>query len=141
MDEPELAELANDITANGLRLSLTFWRPSADSDSGNGDGKTPTGDIIKREVTVFSTVKREVVTGWRYKDGASAGAPLHQYCYYSVSSSDGSSSARIELGTDGGRFYNNEMRLVPRLEEAVANQSSAPTTSWCSCRLSRNPEA
>jgi len=69
MDEPELAELANDITANGLRLSLTFWRPSADSDSGNGDGKTPTGDIIK--------------PGWRYKDGASAGAPLHQYCYYS----------------------------------------------------------
>src|SRR5882672_6844355 len=36
-----------------------------------GDAKTPTGDVISREVTVFWNVKHgpgSVVTGWNYKD-------------------------------------------------------------------------
>ena len=32
MEDAALAELANDIAANGLRLALTFWRPSPDSE-------------------------------------------------------------------------------------------------------------
>jgi hypothetical protein len=42
--------------------------------------------VIEKEVTVFYTVKHEggdVVTGWRYPDGASADhRPMDQYCYW-----------------------------------------------------------
>jgi hypothetical protein len=34
MEAAELAEMANDIAANGLRLALTFWRSSPDSEDG-----------------------------------------------------------------------------------------------------------
>jgi hypothetical protein len=44
-----------------------------------GEGHTPDGAIIRRQVTVFSEVDHyggHVETGWRYKDGASNGQLL-----------------------------------------------------------------
>ena len=84
-----------------------------------GAGKTPDGDIIKKEVTVFFNVDHEpgrVTTGWRYNDGASANSkPLSQYCYYVVSNVDGTST-KADLALDGNRI---NFSGVPRAEEAV----------------------
>jgi hypothetical protein len=85
-----------------------------------GDGKTPNGDIIRREVTVFSSIDHyggQVTTGWKYKDGASAGAPFNQYCYWLIRNSDGQST-KIDLANDGKRLYN--IGPVPVVEEALA---------------------
>jgi hypothetical protein len=79
-----------------------------------------TCEVIKREVTVFSTVKHEagsVWTGWTYKDGASDGAPMRQYCYYTAVNFDGSST-KIDIAYDGKRLL--DIRLVPRVEEALS---------------------
>jgi hypothetical protein len=87
---------------------------------GRGDGRTVTGDVIQREVTVFSTVKHEaggVVTGWVYKDGASDGVPMRQFCYYTAANFDGSST-RIDLALDGKRQPN--IWQVPQVEGALA---------------------
>ncbi|MGC1294563.1 MAG: hypothetical protein WA869_05940, partial [Alloacidobacterium sp.] len=48
------------------------------------DSKTAAGEVIRREVTVFSNVEHgsgTVVTGWNYRDG-SGGVPVQQFCYY-----------------------------------------------------------
>jgi hypothetical protein len=85
------------------------------------DGKTSQGDVIKREVTVFSTVKHAggyVATGWKYRDG-SGGVPVSQYCYYSAPNID-SSSTKIDLALDRARLPNASQSLVPELEEALA---------------------
>jgi len=45
------------------------------------------GNVIRKQVTVFYDVKHNdgsVVTGWVYKDGASDGVPMRQFCYYTV---------------------------------------------------------
>jgi hypothetical protein len=84
-----------------------------------GGGKTPDGDIIKTEVTVFSNVDHapgSVITGWRYNDGASANSkPMQQFCYYTTPSLDGTST-RTDLAYDGNRIY---FSGVPRAEDAV----------------------
>jgi hypothetical protein len=88
--------------------------------SRGGDGRTVTGDVIKREVTVFSTVNHEpgdVVTGWVYKDGASDGVPMRQYCYYRAANFDRSSTT-IDLAKDGKRVLDSG--LVPRVGEALS---------------------
>src|SRR6266404_2517696 len=54
---------------------------------GPGGETTATGDVIKREVTVFRTVTHgagKVVTGWNYPDGR-GGVPVREYCYYTAS--------------------------------------------------------
>ncbi len=87
---------------------------------GAGDGRTVTGDVIKREVTVFSRVKHEagtVVTRWVYKDGASDGFPKSQSCYYNAVNFDRSSTI-IELAEDGKRVLNTGP--VPRVDEALS---------------------
>src|SRR5262245_28516377 len=69
-----------------------------------GDAKTAAGDVIKREVTVFSNVKHGpgiVVTGWNYKDGGGR-EPVRQYCYYHASNVD-RSSTRVDIAFDGVR--------------------------------------
>ena len=89
-------------------------------ENGTGDGHTVTGAVIKREVTVFSAVKHEagsVTTGWRYKDGASDGAPMNQYCYYTINNFDGSNT-RIDIAENGTRLPN--IGRVPRVEEALS---------------------
>jgi hypothetical protein len=85
------------------------------------DAKTPEGDVIKREVTVFSTVKHGVgyvTTGWNYRNG-SGGVPVSQFCYYAASNID-SSTTKIDIASDGARLFNASLSLVPELEEALA---------------------
>jgi hypothetical protein len=86
-----------------------------------GDTKTVTGDVIKREVTVFSNVKHgtgTVVTGWNYRDG-SGGVPVQQFCYYTVPNVD-HSSRRVDIATNHVRSPNLDTGLVPDLEGAFA---------------------
>jgi hypothetical protein len=88
---------------------------------GGGNSKTTTGEVIRREVTVFSTVEHgpgHVTTGWRYRDGTGS-VPLGQYCYYSAPNND-SSSTRIEIAVDGARLPTISASLVPELEGALA---------------------
>lgn len=65
----------------------------ADPVAGNTQAKTSDGDAIKREVTVFNTVKYgdgSVMTGWNYANGAGK-APTSQFCYFIREKGDGSS--------------------------------------------------
>ena len=90
------------------------------SGSAGGGRETYPGDVIKREVTVFSHVKHEpgqVVTRWVYKDGASDGFPKSQSCYYDTDNFDRSSTI-IELAKDGKRVLNTGP--VPRIDEALS---------------------
>jgi hypothetical protein len=62
--------------------------------SGSAESKTETGEVIRREVTVFSSVKHaagQVTTGWNFRDG-SGGAPVAEYCYYLARNLDNSKS-------------------------------------------------
>ena len=86
-----------------------------------GNTKTANGEIIEREVTVFSNVRHGsgvVVTGWRYRDG-SGDTPVQQYCYYSTPNI-GSSSTRVDIASDGIRSPNMDSGLVPDLEVALS---------------------
>ena len=83
--------------------------------------KTPSGDVIRREVTVFSEVKHgpgNVVSGWNYEDG-SGGIPSGQYCYYAAPNRDGSTK-RIDIASNRSRLPIVTVSLVPNLERALA---------------------
>jgi hypothetical protein len=83
-------------------------------------GKTAAGDVIKREVTVFSDVEHKpgnVMTGWNYRDG-SGGIPVQQFCYYTTRNVDGSST-RIDIAANGIRSFSINAGLVPNLEGAL----------------------
>jgi hypothetical protein len=84
------------------------------------DAKTNGGDVIKREVTVFSTVKHglgTVVTGWNYRDG-SGGTPIQQYCYYAAPNLD-HSTKRVDIAANGVRLVGIDAGVVPDLDEAI----------------------
>ena len=94
--------------------------PRSVANGADADAKTNGGDVIKREVTVFSTVKHgpgTVVTGWNYRDGR-GGTPVQQYCYYAASNLD-HSSKRVDIASNGVRLLNTDAGLVPDLEEAL----------------------
>jgi hypothetical protein len=98
---------------------LTIKTERAPAISAGEDRRTSTGEVIRREVTVFSNVKHgpgTVVTGWTYTDGGGS-VPLRQYCYYSAPNFD-QSSIRIDIASNGARTLNAE--LVPDLEGALA---------------------
>ena len=83
---------------------------------------TPRGQVIKREVTVFNSITHEggeVTTGWSYKDGASDGQPINQYCYY-MANVNNHAGLHIDLAQNGQRLFNGNMAKVPQLEEAIA---------------------
>jgi hypothetical protein len=83
--------------------------------------KTGAGDVIMREVTVFSSVIHgpgAVVTGWNYKNG-SGGAPVSQFCYYTTPDVD-RSSRRVNIASDRVRQSDISTDLVPELEGALA---------------------
>jgi hypothetical protein len=108
------------IVAQSEPFKVEQPSPSVLSGAG-GDAKTANGDVIRREVTVFSNVKHgpgTVVTGWNYRDG-SGRVPIRQYCYYSVPNID-SSITRINIASDGARLLDASLSLVPELEEALA---------------------
>jgi len=103
------------------QLNVTIDRPRAPF-IGNQEtvAKTADGDVIKREVTVFSTVEHgqgQITTGWNYKDGA-GGVPLYQYCYYTASDGRGA-SMRVDIAVDGARRFSTAESLVPNLKEAL----------------------
>jgi hypothetical protein len=91
---------------------------------GNGlgtDRKTSEDDVIRRDVTVFSTVKHatgQVTTGWNYRDGT-GGIPVRQYCYYSAPKLD-YSSTRVDIAFNGDPLPNISASLVPELQGALA---------------------
>ena len=85
------------------------------------NAKTTSGDVIRREVTVFWSVKHDpgnVTTGWNYKDG-SGGVPVRQYCYYDFLNGDGSAT-KVDIASDGSRLLQISASLVPDLEGALA---------------------
>jgi hypothetical protein len=85
-----------------------------------GEGTTPDGAIIRRQVTVFSDVVHhggKVVTGWSYKDGASNGPPFNQYCYWLIHNSDGEDT-KVDIAENGQRRQTSAMMSVPALNEA-----------------------
>lgn len=85
-----------------------------------GDLRTAGGDVIRREVTVFSTVRHgpgTVTTGWKYQDG-SGGKPVHQYCYYETLNAD-RSSRTVQIAVNRNQLPHIDAG-VPDLEGAFA---------------------
>jgi hypothetical protein len=83
--------------------------------NGFGDGKTANGDIIRREVTVFSLIDH-------YRSGPAgntrmAPQPLYQHCYWTIRNPDSQSSMRIEIAHEGKRL--NNIGQVPWVDEAL----------------------
>lgn len=113
----KLDALEHRVDAINQRVTMTR---SFQDGSGQPE-RTGTGDVIRREVTVFNSVSHEggnVTTGWQYKDGASDGQPMRQYCYFSIGKNG--VATRIELAFNGQRLFNENVTRVPRLEEALA---------------------
>jgi hypothetical protein len=93
-------------------------RPSVRS---GDEDRTGAGEIIKREVTVFSSVRHgpgTVVTGWTYPDGK-GGTPVKQFCYYTVPDSN-NTSTKVDIAIDRTRHTEVNAYLVPDLEGALA---------------------
>jgi hypothetical protein len=116
-DKPFVLAQPDPLKSDPATLAL----PSLPPNSHLGpNASTPKGEVIEREVTVFSSVKHDagtVVTGWNYRNG-SGGVPFRQYCYYTAPNVDGSST-RIEIGSDGISLSQINMSLVPGPEEAL----------------------
>jgi hypothetical protein len=95
--------------------------PPAIPNGAETNARTPTGQVIGREVTVFSTVKHgpgNVVTGWIYKDGG-GDLPINQYWYYSASNLDGSIT-KVDIAANRTRGPEFSASLVPDLDAALA---------------------
>ena len=110
---------ALDHRVDAINQRVTVTRSFQDG-SGQPE-RTGTGDVIRREVTAFNTVSNEggeVTTGWQYKDGASDGQPMRQYCYFLIGQNG--VATKIELASNGQRLFNENVTRVPRLEEALA---------------------
>jgi hypothetical protein len=74
---------------------------------------------IERDVTVFNHVEHgegQVVTGWKYKDGA-ATEPYEQFCYYTIGSDKGV-DFKVDLFAYGKRLDNEAVRKIPDYDEA-----------------------
>jgi hypothetical protein len=85
------------------------------------DSRTSSGEVIQREVTVFSRVQHDpgvVVTGWNYKNG-SGRVPVGQFCYYTARDQN-QSSKRVDLAFDGVRQPQIGNDLVPNIEGALS---------------------
>ena len=83
--------------------------------------QTPSGDVIRREVTVFSSVDHalgNVTTGWKFKDG-SGGLPVYQYCYYKAPAGEGA-NVSITIAEDRVRDVSSSSSRVPDIERALA---------------------
>ena len=119
-EKPFTVEQPGPLKIEPPQVAVKVGHPSPSPTSGiGGDGRTSTGDVIKREVTVFSSVKYgagSVVTGWNYRNG-SGGVPFSQYCYYIIGNVD-RSSTRIDIASNGVRLPQTSTSLVPNPEEA-----------------------
>jgi hypothetical protein len=93
--------------------------PAGATDVG-GHTRTGTGDVLRREVTVFWNVTHQlgyVVTGWNYPDGRD-GVPVREYCYYTAENVDGSST-KVDLATNSIPLSSVVAGLVPDLAGAL----------------------
>jgi hypothetical protein len=118
-DKPFVFAQPEPLKIDPATLALKVEQPLLPQTSGP-DGKTSKGDMIEREVTVFSSVKHRsgvVTTGWNYRNG-SGGVPIRQFCYYMAPNIDGS-SMKIDIASNGIRLPQINMSLVPSLEEAL----------------------
>jgi hypothetical protein len=119
-----LSQNITDLDRHVGKIELKVNSPNPPIIVGDTGRKTDNrGNVIEKEVTVFHTVKHEggdVVTGWRYPDGASADQrPMNQYCYWNSDLLGGTTSqAMIHIAVNSTRLPNIGAG-VPRLEEAL----------------------
>jgi hypothetical protein len=120
-DKPFVVATPEPLKIDPPKLTVNVEESPRSTVNGVGaDTKTAAGDVIKREVTVFSNVRHgpgTVVTGWNYRDG-SGGTPVRQYCYYTAHNLD-HSSQKVDIASDGVRLLDVGVELVPDLEEAL----------------------
>jgi hypothetical protein len=106
-----------------LKVEPGYLRPPGllTNDRLGSNSQAAAGDIIKREVTVFSYVQHgqgSVTTGWSYKDGR-GDTPVSQFCYYIFRNPD-QSSKRVDLANDGIQLPQISLDSVPDLEVALS---------------------
>jgi hypothetical protein len=120
-DRPFVVESPQPLKIDPPKVTISVEQPPQSVVKGvSTDAKTATGDIITREVTVFSNVKHglgTVVTGWTYRDGT-GGTPVQQYCYYAAANLD-HSTKRVDIASNRVRLVDIDAGLVPDLEEAI----------------------
>ena len=121
-DKPFVLAPPAPLKINPGQLNVTIDQPPAPF-IGNRETetKTPDGDVIKREVTVFWAVEHgegRMTTGWNYKNGRD-GVPFQEYCYYASPNGRGASK-RIDIAVDGERLFSTATSLVPNLKGALA---------------------
>jgi hypothetical protein len=120
-DKPFVVEPPEPLKIDPPKVTISVEQPPQSVVKGvSTDAKTASGDIITREVTVFSNVRHgpgAVVTGWIYRDG-SGGTPTTQYCYYNAPNLD-RSTKRVDIAANGVRLVGIDAGLVPDLEDAI----------------------
>jgi hypothetical protein len=122
-DTPFVVTAPNPLKIEQRQLTVKVKQPPnlPMIDRLGSNARTVDGDVIKREVTVFSHVQHgpgSVFTGWNYKDGKS-GTPVTQFCYYTSRNPD-QSSKRVDLAADGVRTPQIGLDLVPDVEGALS---------------------
>jgi hypothetical protein len=120
-DKPFVIEPPEPLKIDRPKVTISVEQPPQSAVNGvSKDAKTAAGDVITREVTVFSNVRHgpgAVVTGWIYRDG-SGGTPVKQYCYYTAPDID-HSTKKVDIASNGVRSLGLDAGLVPELEDAI----------------------
>jgi hypothetical protein len=122
-EAPFVLAAPNPVKIEQGQLTLRVEQPPSlpISDRLGSNSQTGAGDVIMREVTLFSHVQHGpggVFTGWNYKDGR-GGTPVSQFCYYTARNPD-QSSKRIDLAADGVRLPKISVDSVPDVEGALS---------------------
>jgi hypothetical protein len=119
-DKPFVVVQSEPLKIDPAKVIVKVDEPRSIDKGVSTDSKTAAGDVIRREVTVFSKVEHgpgTVVTGWNYRDG-SGGVPVQQFCYYAAPNVD-QSSKRVDIAANRVRLPNLDAGLVPELDEAL----------------------
>jgi hypothetical protein len=120
-DKPFVLAKPEPLKIERGELTIKVEQQSPATSGVGGDTKAATGEVINREVTVFSNVRHgpgTVVTGWNYRDG-SGGVPVQQFCYYTAPNFD-RSSKKVDIASNRVPLPNIDAGLVPDLEGALA---------------------
>jgi hypothetical protein len=120
-DKPFVVAQPDPLKVETGEITIKVEHPSPMTTGVGGDTKTATGEVIRREVTVFSTVRHglgSVMTGWNYRDG-SGGIPVSQFCYFTAFNPD-HSSKRVDIASNRIRSAGMDAGLVPDLDGALA---------------------
>ena len=120
-DKPFVLAQPEPLKVESGEVTVKIDQQSPTTAAVGGDTRTATGEVIKREVTVFLNVKHgpgTVVTGWNYRDG-SGGLPVHEFCYYTTLNVD-HTSRRVDIASNRVPSPNLDAGLVPDLDGALA---------------------